>query len=394
MKSSFSDEHLVFPTRYPIGIEIVRAEGVYLYDKEGKAYLDLISGIAVSALGHKHPRIWEAVQKQIASYAHVMVYGDLLLSPQRDYAKALCGSLPKGLDKVFFISSGSEAVELGLKLAKKHSRRSRLIAFEGAYHGSTHGALSVTGSQKLRMPFMPLLPDVLHLRFGVLEDLEKLDSDVACVLIEPVQAENGIRSASLDYFKELRQRTQDLGILLIVDEIQTGLGRTGYVWAFQELGFVPDLLLSAKALGGGFPLGAVIGSAEIMEKIAQKPSFGHISTFGGHPLSCAAGHAVLQIVQSDSFLTEVRNKANLFREQLSHHKAIREFRQSGLLMAIELHSKEDLHDSILPSFWKKGLMVDGFLFCPGAIRLAPPLILSSEEILSTCQKIKEILDPI
>ena len=375
----------------PLGVEVVRTSGSRFFGPKGERYLDLISGVAVSALGHGHAEVMEAVRSQLDKYAHVMVYGEVVLEAQTALAKELVSSLAPSLEQVFFVTSGSEAVEGALKMAKKWTGRSKLCAFEKAYHGGTHGALSLVGSEKFRQPYRPLLPDVCHLRFGVEEDLDLLDEETAAVVVEPVQGEAGVRTASPAYFKQLSSRCEDRGIVLIADEIQTGLGRTGTLWAFEHCGFVPDVLLTAKALGGGFPLGAFVAKKDMMQVLANRPSLGHISTFGGHPVSCVAGLSTLQVIRREQLYLQAQAKADLFKQHLASHPKVKAFRSVGLMICVELASKGEVA-KVLPELVQVGLLVDGFLFCPEGIRIAPPLNISTEDIEEACQKMLGVLD--
>jgi acetylornithine/succinyldiaminopimelate/putrescine aminotransferase len=375
---------------FPIGLEISRAEGCYLYDPSGKKYLDLISGFSVSNLGHSHPRIIQAIREQAGLYLHTMVYGELIQSPQVMYAKELVNNLPESLNQVFFVNSGSEAVEGALKLAKRYTGKHELVCFANAYHGSTHGALSVMGNEKFKTAFRPLVPSVRILEFNSMDSLDAISTATAAVIIEPIQAEAGIISGETNFFKALSNRCREVGALLLFDEIQTGFGRTGTLFAFEQLGVVPDILLLAKALGGGMPLGAFIASANIMNSLTHYPALGHITTFGGHPVCCAAGLASLQIILEQKLFTRARVLERIIRKKL-HHPAILEIRGKGLLLAAKLDSRDRVNQFFNLSL-EKGLLFDYFLFCNDSIRIAPPLVMSDGEAGEMCSLIIDTLD--
>ncbi len=373
----------------PLMLEIERAEGVYLYSPSGR-YIDLISGVSVSNTGHCHPKVVEAVRQQAETYMHLMVYGEMIQSPQVKYAERLCGMLPENLDNCYFVNSGSEAVEGALKLAKRYTGRSRIISFRNSYHGSTHGALSIQGSEKFRNAFRPLLPDTFLLEFNNCDSLEMIDSRTACVVVEPVQGEAGVIWPSGSFLPELKSRCEESGALLVFDEVQTGFGRIGKMFALERFGVVPDILLLAKALGGGMPLGAFISSATIMSALTNNPPLGHITTFGGHPVSCAAGLASLNVIIDEDLIASCAKKSNLFRENL-RHPIIKEIRGEGLLLAVQLQNDEQVRYVITKSP-DYGIILDYFLFCSDAFRIAPPLIISESQILMACSGLKALLD--
>lgn len=374
----------------PMLIEIVRAEGIYMYGPEGQEYMDLISGVSVSNTGHSHPAVIEAVKKQVDQYMHLMVYGEIIQSPQVKYAEKLAGILPPALCSCYFVNSGSEAVEGALKLAKRYTGRSRIVSFKNAYHGSTHGALSVQGSELYRNSFRPLMPDIFQIEFNDEKSLDIIDSSVACVIVEPVQGEGGIIYPENDFLKKLKNKCASAGALLVFDEIQTGFGRTGFMFALERFGVVPDILLLAKALGGGMPLGAFISSKEIMSTLISNPALGHITTFGGHPVCCAAGLAALNVIIDGGYVEKSISKSELFKKQLVH-PLISEVRGEGLLMAVKLKKPEYIHYIIAhaPDY---GLILDYFLFCSDAFRIAPPLIITEDEISEACIRLKKLLD--
>ncbi len=374
----------------PMMIEIVRAKGVYMYGPDGRDYIDLISGVSVSNTGHSHPAVTEAVKKQVDDYMHLMVYGEIIQTPQVRYAKKLASILPPELSTCYFVNSGSEAVEGALKLAKRYTGRSRIIYFSNAYHGSTHGALSVQGSETYRSAFRPLLPDTFRIDFNDTKGLDLIDSSVACVIVEPVQGEAGIITPTNNFLNKLRKKCTTSGALLIFDEIQTGFGRTGHMFAFERFGVVPDILLLAKALGGGMPLGAFISSKEIMSSLISNPILGHITTFGGHPVCCAAGLAALNVIIEGKYVESCIAKSELFKQKLVH-ALISGVRGEGLLLAVVLKDPTDIHHIIshAPDY---GLILDYFLFCNGAIRIAPPLIITEDEIEKACIRMMKLLD--
>ncbi len=379
------------PSSRPSGLEIVDAEGIYLFDRQGKRYIDLVSGVSVSNLGHKHPEIVEAVRKQAEDYMHLMVYGEFIQRPQVRLAEMLARHLPNGLDSTYFVNSGSEAIEGAMKLAKRVTGRPEIVAFRNAYHGSTHGALSILGNEALKNAFRPLLPAIRFLEFNSINDLEKISRETACVVVEAIQAEAGIIPADNDFMKALRQRCSDTGALLVVDDIQMGFGRTGMLFSFEHYGIVPDILTLAKAMGGGMPIGAFISSAALMQTLSIDPELGHITTFGGHPVSAATALAGFEILVRDDLVPSAIRKGQLFHSRLDAHRAVSEIRYKGLMMAVELHS-EELTSRLVSLLLEKGLVVDRFLFNQNSFRIAPPLIISDEEVHMICDIILQCLD--
>ncbi|MBT2557481.1 aspartate aminotransferase family protein [Hymenobacter sp. ISL-91] len=375
--------HQAQTSDFPLLLEIERAEGVYMYAPDGTRYLDLISGIGVSNVGHRHPRVLAAIQGQLDKYLHLMVYGEVVQAPPARLAQALTATLPDRLDNVYFTNSGTEAVEGALKLAKRHTGRTELVSCHNAYHGSTHGALSITGSEGFKNAFRPLLPDVRHIRHNNLDDLLLITERTAAVVIETVPGEAGVRVPAPGYLPALRQRCTEVGALLILDEIQCGFGRTGTFWAFEKFGIEPDILLTAKGMGGGMPIGAFIAPQAIMAGFKTDPILGHCTTFGGHPVSCAASLATLQVIQEENLLADVAAKAARFRELLVH-PSIREVRNCGLLMAVEFESFEVLKPLIDRALWEQHLLTDWFLFCDNSLRIAPPLTITLEQIDEAC----------
>jgi len=371
--------HQAQTSEFPLLVEIERAEGVYMYTPEGRPILDLISGIGVSNVGHRHPRVLQAIHDQLDKYLHLMVYGEFVQAPPARLAHALAATLPAPLDTVYFTNSGAEAIEGALKLAKRHTGRTGLVSAHNAYHGSTHGALSITGSEGFKNSYRPLLPDVTHLRYNDLADLALITPNTAAIILETVQGEAGVRPPLPGYLPAVRQRCTEVGALLILDEIQCGFGRTGTQWAFEQFGVVPDILVCAKGMGGGMPIGAFISSPAIMVGFQTNPILGHCTTFGGHPVSCAASLATLQVIQEENLLAGVAAKAQRLRAQLVH-PAIREVRNCGLLMAVEFDSFEVLKPIIDRALAEEGILTDWFLFCDNSLRIAPPLTITEAEI--------------
>jgi acetylornithine/N-succinyldiaminopimelate aminotransferase len=371
--------HQAQTSEFPLLVEIERAEGVYMYTPEGRQILDLISGIGVSNVGHRHPRVLQAIHDQLDKYLHLMVYGELVQAPPARLAHALAATLPAPLDTVYFTNSGAEAIEGALKLAKRHTGRTGLVSAYNSYHGSTHGALSITGSEGFKNSYRPLLPNVTHLRYNELADLALITENTAAVVLETVQGEAGVRPPQPGYLPAVRQRCTEVGALLILDEIQCGFGRTGTQWAFEQFGVAPDILVCAKGMGGGMPIGAFISSPEIMVGFQTNPILGHCTTFGGHPVSCAASLATLQVIQEENLLAGVAAKAERLRVQLVH-PAIREVRNCGLLMAVEFESFEVLKPIIDRALADESILTDWFLFCDNSLRIAPPLTITEAEL--------------
>lgn len=378
----------------PMLVEVERAEGSFFYTPEGRRYYDLVAGVSVSNVGHANAAVVRAVQEQAARYMHVMVYGELVEAPQVRYAARIASLLPGGLESVYFVNSGAEAVEGALKLAKRFTGRTELISMRRAYHGSTHGSMSVMGDpegEEWKGAFRPLLPDVQAIEFNDPAQLDRITRRTACVLVEPVQGEAGVRVPQPGYLEALRRRCDEVGALLVFDEIQTGLGRTGELFAMQKYGVVPDIVCLAKAFGGGMPLGAFVARHEIMDTLQSNPVLGHITTFGGHPVCCAAGLAALEYLLEHHVVEQVEAKGALYEELLQGHPAVREIRRSGLLLAVELGSSERLY-RIMELFKEAGIMSDWFLFCDTAFRISPPLTISEEEVRDSARIILGCLD--
>jgi len=365
-------------TPFPIGIEVDRAEGSFIYDTSGKAYLDMVSGIAVTNIGHRHPKVVAAIKKQVDRYLHVMPYGEFIQKPQLELARKLDSILPDGLDVSYFVNSGTEANEAALKLAKRYTGRRKIVSCLKSYHGSTHGSLSVSGSEKKKYAFRPLLPEVYFMRFNEIDDLKIIDEETAAVIVETVQGDAGVRIANLCYMQDLRKRCDEVGALLILDEIQAGFGRTGTFFAFEHYGIQPDILTIAKSMAGGMAMGAFISSEEIMKVLASDPMLGHITTFGGHPVNCAAAVATIDVILEEKLLDEVEAKGKYLEGKLNH-PAIKEIRRIGLMFAIEFESA-DLVYKIVDACLERGVITFYFLSCPESFRLAPPLNISYKEM--------------
>ena len=373
-------------------LNIAIAKGVKLTDVNGKIYTDLISGISVSNVGHCHPKVLEAINHQSQKFMHLMVYGEFNQSPQVNYAKKLTDLLPQKLNSIYYTTSGSEAVEGALKLAKRSTGRTELICFKQAYHGSTHGALSVMGDEYFKTSFRPLLPDVRILEFNDLKALELISSKTAAIIIEPIQGEAGVRKANRDYIKNLRKICDDLGVILIFDEIQTGFGRTGNLFVFEEFDVVPDILLISKGMGGGLPIGAFIASTDLMSNLTKNPILGHIYTFGGNALCVAAANACLEIIISENLCSRAKQIENIITTKLKH-PLIKEIRIHGALGALDFYN-EVLNMRVIKSCIEKGIICDWFLFCPTAMRIAPPLIITDSELIEALNTIIEVLNTI
>ena len=377
--------HLAQTTPYPIGISIDRAEGIYLYSPDGKSYMDLISGIGVNNIGHRHPKVVEAIKNQVDKHLHVIVYGEYIQSSPNLLAHKLNEITPENIDCFYFVNSGTEANEGALKLVKRATGRTELISFNKSYHGNTHGSMSVSGNKSKKNAFRPLLPDVKFIDFNNHDDLEKITNKTAGVIIEVVQGDAGVRIPNAQYLLALRQRCTDVGALLIVDEIQTGFGRTGTFWAFEQYDIVPDILTMAKAMGGGLPLGCFAASKKLMSLLTYDPMLGHITTFGGNPVSCAASLATIEVIQEEKLLEGVEAKGLLFEELLSN-KLIKEIRRSGLMFAIEFEDFETVQQ-IVQYCLEEGVICFWFLSCPNAFRIAPPLTITEDEIRNACDVI-------
>jgi acetylornithine/succinyldiaminopimelate/putrescine aminotransferase len=384
--------HVAQTSPSPLALEMVRAEGCTIWDREGKAYLDLISGISVCNVGHRHPRVVEAVKAQADKYFHLLVYGEFVEIPQVAYAKMLVDHLPTGLDSVYFTNSGTEATEGAMKLAKRVTGRTEIVSFRQSYHGSTQGALSLMGDEYWRNAFRPLLPGIRHLNYNDPSGLSEITEQTACVVAETIQAERGVRTPSVDWMQALRKRCDETGALLVLDEIQAGFGRTGTLWAFEQYGIVPDILLLGKALGGGMPLGAFIASRDRMWTLTNNPVLGHITTFGGHPVCCAAGLAAMQALLDEGMIDAVAHRSALLQSEF-RHPLVKEIRATGLLMAVEFDSF-DTNKKVLDRCLEMGLLSDWFLFAPECMRIAPPLVISEDEIRQAGKIFREACDAV
>lgn len=382
--------HLAQTTQDPYLISVERAENIYLYTAEGKRYTDLISGIGVSNLGHHHPQIVAAIKEQLDKHLHVMVYGEFIQSSPNLLAKKLAEVLPSRLNCSYFVNSGTEANEGALKLAKRFTGRTEIISFRKSYHGSTHGSMSVSGNEIKKQAFRPLLPDVRFIDFNVAEDLDQITERTACVIMETIQGDAGVRIPSTAYMKALRKKCDDTGSLLILDEIQCGMGRTGKLFAFEHFGIVPDILTIGKAFGGGLPIGAFISDKRIMNCLTHDPMLGHITTFGGNPLCCAAALASLQVMLDDDIIQEVEHKGALF-ESLLHHPQIKEIRRIGLMLAVDFDSADRVN-RIVNKLKAEGIIAYWFLSHPHSFRIAPPLIITEEQIKESCAVILKAID--
>jgi acetylornithine/succinyldiaminopimelate/putrescine aminotransferase len=384
---------LGLPSFSPMALEIEKAEGIYLYTRSGEPYIDLVSGIAVSNTGHRHPKVLKAIRDQLDKYLHLNVYGEFIQSPQVRLAERLTSLLPEQLDSVYFVNSGSEAIEGALKLAKRFTGRTEIISFIDSYHGSTHGSLSIMGNETLKNAFRPLLPDVRLIEFNNYCHLEKISTRTACVVIELVQAEAGIIPVEEYFLKQLKKRCARDGALIIVDDVQMGMGRTGKLFSFEHHDFSPDILVLAKALGAGMPLGAFIAAKKVMDTLAYNPELGHITTFGGHPVCCAAALAGIEVLLSDGLIPMAEEKGRKFMEKLAGHPAIAEIRRAGLALGVDLAQTEK-RALFMEAALKQGLIIDWYLFKPATFRIAPPLTITEDEIDLACGKLIMALNTI
>ncbi len=382
-------QHLGQTSKAPLALEIVKAEGCILFDVNGKEYIDLIGGISVCNVGHRHPKVIAAIQKQLDDYLHIMVYGELVQSPQVQYATLLTQHLPVSLNSVFFTASGSEATEGAMKLAKRFTGRTQIISFKNSYHGSTQGALSIMGDEYWRNAFRPLLPGILQFNYNSFTDLENISEQTSCVIAETIQAEAGVLVPQNNWLKALREKCTATDTLLVLDEIQCGFGRNGSLWAFEQFGVVPDILLLGKALGGGMPLGAFVADKKIMDALSHNPVLGHINTFGGHPVCCAAGMAAFKVLLDEKLIDSVKEKEALFASLL-HHSKIKAVRSCGLMIAVEFESFE-MNKKIIDELILRGVFTDWFLFASNCLRIVPPLVIGEEEIKKACKVFIKVL---
>jgi acetylornithine/succinyldiaminopimelate/putrescine aminotransferase len=379
--------HTAQTSNTPRLTEISHAEGIYLYGPDGKEYIDLVSGFAVNNIGHRHPKVVSAIKDQLDKHLHVTVFGEFVQSPQIKLARKLTSVLPESLSSVYFVNSGAEATEGAMKVAKRFTGRSKIIAANKAYHGSTQGALSLIGNEDYRKAYGPLLPDIEFIDFNSFNDLSKIDEETAAVILETVQGEAGIRVPEKAWLRAVRERCDEMGTLLILDEIQTGFGRTGRLFGFEHFDVIPDIILLAKGMGGGMPIGAFVARKEVMDVIKDNPMLGHITTFGGHPVSCSAALASLEVILQEELTESVGKKAQLFRDLLQH-PSIREIRGIGFMMSIQLDTFEQV-ENVSRYCAEHGIMIDWFLHCETALRLAPPLIIEEVEIRKACEIILE-----
>lgn len=379
-------QNLAIPAEVPDAIEIERAEGIYLYADNGRKYIDLVSGVSVSNIGHRHPKVVEAIKNQTDRYLHLMVYGKYIQSPQVKLAGLLSKVLPKNLDSVFLVNSGSEAIEGAMKLAKRINGRSEIIAFKNSYHGSTQGALSILGNEEMKSAYRPLLPDVKFLEYNNIIDLDTISTKTACVVVEAVQAETGILIPNKEFMEQLDKICHDNEVVLILDEVQMGFGRTGKMFGFENFNINPDIVCLAKGMGGGMPIGAFVSSKEYMNLLTHNPALGHITTFGGHPVSSAAALASLKLIIDEDLSLKANGKGKTIAEMLRSHTKVKEIRQIGLMLGVELN-KEYSASKMVKTLQKHGLIVDQFLFNASSFRIAPPLTITEEEIMEIAEKV-------
>lgn len=385
--------YLGLPSHQPIALEADHAEGLYIYDTSGKKYLDLVSGISVSNLGHRHPAVIRAIEDQLKKYLHLNVYGEFIQSPQVRLARKLVSVLPGNLDSVYLVNSGSEAIEGAMKLAKRYTGRTEVVAFQNAYHGSTQGALSILGNENLKNAFRPLIPDIRFLEFNNLQDLEKITEKTACVVAETIQAEAGINFPVNGFLESLSEKCRETGTLLIIDDVQMGFGRTGKLFSFEHFGFIPDILVLAKAMGGGMPIGAFISSKEIMDTLAFQPELGHITTFGGHPVCCAAALASLEVLLGEDLIPDAEKKGEILEEQIRKHPMVKEIRRKGLILGVELNDAGK-RNKLTEILLKNGVIIDWFLFHPSTFRIAPPLTITENECRMACDLVLKSLNEV
>jgi len=383
--------HIAQVSPKPMELEIIRAKGIYLYDINEKSYIDFISGISVSNVGHCHPQVVKAIQEQAEKYMHLMVYGEYVQSPQIQLAKSLTDLLPENLNSIFYTNSGTEATEGALKLAKRVTGKTEIICFTNSYHGSTHGALSVMGNEEFKQAFRPLLPDVKIIPYNNIDEVKKnITSKTACVILEPIQSETGYTVADNKFLKVIREKCDEHCALLIFDEIQNGFGRSGTLFAFEQTGVIPDVLLLAKGMGGGMPIGCIVSSQKLLNEFTHNPVLGNINTFGGNAVCCAASLACLQTILSEKLIDAIEKKSNLIRTLLKH-QAIKSIKGKGLMLALEFENTE-LNFKIIETCIKNGLIVDWFLFNTHSMRITPPLVISEEEIKIACATILKSID--
>lgn len=373
--------HLLGQTNpFPYLIEVDKAEGIFIYDTNGKRYTDMIAGVAVNNIGHRHPLVIQRIREQVDRYLHVMVYGEFIQEASVEMARSLTKLLPDSLNCVYPVNSGTEANEAALKLSKRVTGRTQLIAFKGSYHGNTHGSMSVSANEVKKIAFRPLLPDVDFIRFNEIEDLQRITERTAGVIIEPIQGDAGVRKATAEFLQALRKRCDETGTLLIFDEIQCGMGRSGKLFAFEHSGVIPDILTLGKALGGGMPIGAFVANYKHMQELTEQPMLGHITTFGGHPVVCAAAWATLDVFASEIDFETVEANGRLLEEMLSEMDEIREIRRVGMMFACDMESFERV-EKVVNRCLEYGLISFWFLSHPYSFRLSPPLTITREETI-------------
>lgn len=382
--------HLAQTTPHPFQIPIAYAEGIYLFEPGGKKYIDLIAGIGVTNIGHRHPKVVAAIKSQLDHHLHVMVYGEYIQAAPNQLAHFLTTLLPPSLNCCYFVNSGTEANEGALKLAKRATGRTEIISFHKSYHGSTHGSLSVSGNEKKKNAFRPLLPDVRFIDFNSKDDLGQITSKTACVIMETVQGDAGVRIPTLGFMQALRKKCDETGTLLILDEIQCGMGRTGTLFAFEQFNIIPDILTIGKAFGGGLPIGAFIADQQLMKLLTFDPMLGHITTFGGNPVCCASALATLQVIHEEKIIDQAEEKGKLFEEYLVH-PVIKELRRIGLFFAIDFESEAQVQ-KIVKHALELGVICFWFLSCPNSLRIAPPLTITKEEIKISCALLLEAIE--
>ena len=393
MEKDFFLNHLGQTNEQPFLLEVERAEGVYIYDKAGKAYLDMIAGVAVNNIGHCHPKVISAIKNQLDKHLHVMVYGEFVQDAQNNFGSTLIDVLPNELNCVYVLNSGTEANEAAIKLAKRKTKRTEIVAFSGAYHGSTNGSLSISGNETKKQAYRPLLPDIRFLEWNNIEQLNKITEKTAGVIIETIQGDAGVRIPSQEFMSLLRKRCHDTGALLIFDEIQCGMGRTGKMFGFEHFSIIPDILTLGKALGGGMPIGALVSSKDIMELFSHNPMLGHITTFGGHPVICAAAAANLEVIKTEIDFNKVEKLGLFLENQLLAHPSIKSVRRIGLMFAFDMESRE-LVSKLVEKCMEKGLISFWFLSRPDSFRLSPPLNITDKEMNLAVKIITEALDEI
>ncbi|MDT7831701.1 aspartate aminotransferase family protein [Flavobacteriaceae bacterium S356] len=377
---------------YPLSLEISHAQGSYIYDTSKNPYLDFVAGVSANSLGHNHPKVSEAIKKQVDLYTHVMVYGEFIQKPQLALCKALVNTLPASLSSVYLTNSGTEATEGALKLAKRYTNRSEIIAAKNSYHGNTQGAMSVSGAEQQNRAYRPLLPGVRFITYNDLTDIDKITQKTAAVILETIQGGAGFIVPEHTYLQQVKKKCEEVGALLILDEIQTGIGRTGTFWGFENYNVVPDIIITGKGLGGGMPIGAFIANHEMMSVLSTNPTLGHITTFGGHPVIAAAGLATVHEITQSNLLAEAKRKEELIRSLLKH-PGIEEIRGTGLMLALIMKS-EELASRLIHTCLEEGLILFFLLFEKRAARITPPLTISDEEIVKGCSIILKVLNTI